>query len=98
MYHHQCLSRSTKFPNYVQHRKILTFFSKNRSTQSAVHSDTPNAKKRFYVTSTPLTKSKKNEEFLAFVQKFPLDYSKQVLHSKSSAKLIKLFGKKEFVK
>ena len=73
-------------------------FSENRSTQLAVYPDTPNAKKPFHVRSTPLTKGKKNEEVLAFVQKFSPDYSKQVMHSKSSAKLIKLFGEKEFLK
>ena len=50
------------------------------------------------MTSTPLTKSQKKEEVLAFVQKFPLDNSKQVLYSKPSAKLIKLFGEKEVIK
>ena len=73
-------------------------FTENRSTQLAVHPDTPNAKKRSHVTSTSLTKSKKNEEILAFVQKSPLDNSKQVLYSKSSAKLIKLLWEKEFIK
>ena len=76
----------------------IDFFCDNRRTQLAVHPDTPNAKKPSHVTSTPLTKSKKNEEVLLFVQKFPLDNSKQVLYSKSSAKLIKLFGEKEFIK
>ena len=76
----------------------IDFFCDNRRTQLPVHPDTPNAKKPSHVTSTPLTKSKKNEEVLLFVQKFPLDNSKQVLYSKSSAKLIKLFGEKEFIK
>ena len=76
----------------------IDFFCDNRRTQLPVHPDTPNAKKPSHVTSTPLTKSKKNEEVLLFVQKFPLDNSKQVLYSKSSAKLIKLLGEKEFIK
>ena len=41
---------------------------------------------------------KKNEEVIAFVQKFPLDNGERGLYSESSAKLIKLFGEIEFTK
>ena len=37
--------------------EIIEFFCENRSTQIAVHPDTPNVKKPFHATSTPLTKS-----------------------------------------
>ena len=87
-----------KVPQICSPPQNIYFLCDDRRTQLAVHPETPNAKKPSHVTSTPLTKSQKNEEVLAFVQKFPLDNSKQVLYSKPSAKLIKLFGEKEFIK
>ena len=57
-----------------------------------------NAKKHPHATSTPVSKRNESEEVISFIPNLPVGKTAQDKYSKSSAKLMKLFGNSEFLK
>ena len=55
-------------------------------------------KKHPHITSTPVSKRNESEEVISFIPNLPGGKTTQAKYSKSSAKLMKLFGDSEFVK
>ena len=51
-----------------------------------------------HATSTPVSKRNESEEVISFIPNLPVGKTAQDKYSKSSAKLMKLFGNSEFLK